>query len=167
LLRRCIHPWSPARRATTDEWSSAMACFPKIDQPCPLGIDAQKRIDGYCGHCSKAVHSLDAMSDAERIGFLRNASGPMCVSYRVRAPRSAALGLGAVLVLSMAGQGHADPVGGDAAAAAPATATAQAAVVAPPPKEEPPVMMMGGVSAPASATFIDEDDAPELPTVHE
>jgi hypothetical protein len=29
------------------------------------------------------------------------------------------------------------------------------------------VMMMGGVSAPASATFIDEDDAPELPTVHE
>jgi len=141
-----------------------MACFPKIDQPCPLGIDAQKRIDGFCGHCSKAVHSLDAMSDAERIGFLRNASGPVCVSYRVRAPRSAALGLGAVLVLSMAGQGHADPIG-DAAVGAPASA--QAAVVAPPPAEEPPVMMMGGVSDPASATLIDEDDAPELPVVHE
>jgi hypothetical protein len=142
-----------------------MACFPKIDQPCPLGIDEQKRIDGYCGRCSKAVHSLDAMSDAERIGFLRNASGPVCVSYRVRAPRSAALGLGAVLVLSMAGQGHADPIGSDVPAGAPATV--QAAVVAPPPKEEPPVMMMGGVSDPASVTFIEEDDAPELPVVHD
>lgn len=141
-----------------------MACFPKIDQPCPLGIDAQKRIDGYCGHCSKAVHSLDAMSDAERIGFLRNASGPVCVSYRTRMPRSAALGLGAVLVLSMAGQGRADPVGSDVTAGAPATV--QAAVVAPPPPDEP-VMMMGGVSDPSAAMFVDEDDTPELPVVHE
>ena len=138
-----------------------MACFPKIDQPCPLGIDAQRRINGYCGHCSKAVHSLDAMSDAERLGFLRNAGGPVCVSYR--APRAAALGLGAALVLSMAAPGHADPIGSDANVVQAATAQ----TVAPPPPEQPPVMMMGGVSDPASAALIDEDDAPELPVVHE
>jgi hypothetical protein len=138
-----------------------MACFPKIDQPCPLGIDAQRRINGYCGHCSKAVHSLDAMSDAERAGFLRNASGPVCVSYRVRMPRSAALGLGAALALSMAAPGKADPADGNANIA---QATA---VAAPAPPDQPQVMMMGGISDPGSATLVDEDDAAELPIVHE
>jgi hypothetical protein len=142
-----------------------MACFPKIDQPCPLGIDEQKRIDGYCGRCSKAVHSLDAMSDAERIGFLRNASGPVCVSYRARMPRSAALGLGAALVLSMAAPGHADPVGLDVQVT---SVTAGTATTAPPPPEEP-VMLMGGISDPKAAAMVDDqdDDVPELPIVHE
>jgi len=76
-----------------------MALFPKIDQACPLGIDAQKRIDGYCGHCSKHVQALDGMDDAERGAFLRNATGPVCVSYRVPLRRGVSAGLGAVLVL--------------------------------------------------------------------
>jgi len=140
-----------------------MACFPKIDQPCPLGIDAQRRINGFCGHCSKTVHSLDAMGNAERLDFLRAASGPVCVSYRV--PRAAALGLGAVLVLSMAAPIHADPVGADIQAS---PVAAGAATTAPPPPEEP-VMLMGGVSDPKAAAMVDDetDDVPELPVVHE
>ena len=43
-----------------------MACFPKIDQPCPLGIDERERIDGYCARCEKTVHALDALDQAAR-----------------------------------------------------------------------------------------------------
>lgn len=147
-----------------------MACFPKIDQPCPLGIDAQKRINGYCGNCSKSVHALDAMSDAQRMDFLSNASGPVCVSYRVR--RSAAIGLGAVLVLSMAAPGRAQDVSADVSARPAHEAAAvelKSAQVPVPVKDEPEVLLMGGVNDPASAAFIDveDDGAPELPMVRE
>lgn len=142
-----------------------MACFPKIDQPCPLGIDAQRRIAGFCGHCSKAVHGLDAMSDAERVAFMRNAQGPICVSFRVR--RGAAIGLGVALALSASVPGHADPVGPELQAAVESVA---ATTTPPPPPPEPPVMLMGGVSDPQSVAFVeddDDDDVPELPIVHE
>ncbi|HEU4663580.1 MAG TPA: hypothetical protein VFS55_06085 [Dokdonella sp.] len=141
-----------------------MACFPKIDQPCPLGIDAQRRIAGFCGHCSKAVHGLDAMSDAERIAFVRNAQSPICVSFRAR--RGAALGLGVALVLSAAAPAHADPVGTDIQATMESIA---ATSTPPPPPAEPEVMLMGGVSDPLSVVFVDDgdDDVPELPIVHE
>jgi len=140
-----------------------MACFPKIDQPCPLGIDAQRRIAGFCNHCSKAVHGLDAMSDAERIAFVRNASGPICVSYRVR--RGVALGLGAALAISVAVPGQADPVGTEIQA----SVAAGVATTAPPPPPEPQVLLMGGVSDPKSVAMVDDedDDVPELPIVHE
>ncbi|MGN6521108.1 MAG: hypothetical protein ACTHK2_16985 [Dokdonella sp.] len=140
-----------------------MACFPKIDQPCPLGIDAQRRIAGFCNHCSKAVHGLDAMSDAERIAFVRNAPGPICVSYRLR--RGVALGLGVALAISVAVPGQADPVGTEIQA----TVSAGAASTAPTPPEEPQVLLMGGVSDPKSAAMVDggDDDVPELPIVHE
>ena len=140
-----------------------MACFPKIDQPCPLGIDAQRRIAGFCGHCSKAVHGLDAMSDAERIAFVRNAPGPICVSYRVR--RGVALGLGAALAISVAVPGQADPVGTEIQA----SVAAGVASTAPTPPPEPQVLLMGGVSDPKSAAMVDDedDDVPELPIVHE
>lgn len=140
-----------------------MACFPKIDQPCPLRIDAQRRIAGFCNHCSKAVHALDAMSDAERAAFVRNAQGPICVSFRVR--RGAALGLGAALALSATAPTHADPVGADIGAATPSSA----ATSTPPPLPEHEVLLMGGVSDPQSVAMIDDedDDVPELPIVHE
>ena len=141
-----------------------MACFPKIDQPCPLGIDAQRRIAGFCGHCSKAVHGLDAMSDAERIAFVRNAPGPICVSYRVR--RGVALGLGAALAISVAVPGQADPVGTEIQAS---VAAGVATTAPPPPPPEPQVLLMGGVSDPKSVAMVDDedDDVPELPIVHE
>lgn len=139
-----------------------MACFPKIDQPCPLGIDAQRRVGGFCNHCSKAVHALDAMSEAERIALVRNAQGPICVSFRVR--RGAALGLGAALALSAAAPTHADPSGTDIQA----SIDSVAATTTPPPPPEHEVLLMGGVSDPQSAAMIDdEDDVPELPIVHE
>ncbi|HEY6941537.1 hypothetical protein [Dokdonella sp.] len=142
-----------------------MACFPKIDQPCPLGIDAQRRVAGYCGHCRKAVHGLDAMSDADRIAFVRHSQGPICVSYRVR--RGAALGLGAAFALTLASPGQADPVGIDVRA----TVESGAATTAPPPPPEHEVLLMGGISDPQSAAIVDDGDGdgdvPELPVVRE
>jgi hypothetical protein len=81
-----------------------MARFPKIDQPCPLGIDEQRRIDGYCSRCEKPVHDLTAFDDDERVAFMRSRTGPLCVSYRV--PRAAparhvGAGLGAALAISV------------------------------------------------------------------
>jgi len=81
-----------------------MARFPKIDQPCPLGIDEQRRIDGYCSRCEKPVHDLTAFDDDERVAFMRSNTGPLCVSYRV--PRAAparhvGAGLGAALAISV------------------------------------------------------------------
>lgn len=139
-----------------------MACFPKIDQPCPLGIDAQRRIRGHCAHCNKHVQALDAMSDAERAAFLRSAAGPVCVSYRV--PRAAIIGLGAVLVLSGVAPGHADPVGVDIQAT---PVSAGVATTAPPPDE--PIILMGGIADPAAAAeaLDDDSDIPDLPLVHE
>jgi hypothetical protein len=138
-----------------------MACFPKIDQPCPLGIDAQRRIRGHCAHCSKHVQSLDGMDGAARAAYLRAATGPVCVSYRV--PRAAILGLGAVLVLSSVAPGHAaDPVGAGVAVDVPAAPVE-------PGKNDEPVMLMGGVTDPSAAADAMEadDDVPELPVVHE
>jgi hypothetical protein len=149
-----------------------MALFPKIDQACPLGIDAQKRINGYCGHCSKHVQALDGMNDAERGAFLRNATGPVCVSYRVPLRRGMSAGLGAALVLSLAGPVRA----ADAPVPAPtearglhatkdiAPAVPQVSVAEPP---KPEVMLTGGVSNPADAQMVEEDDVPELPIVSE
>jgi len=81
-----------------------MARFPKIDQPCPLGIDEQRRIDGYCGHCEKPVHDLTVFDDDERIAFMRAKQGPLCVSYRVPrvAPaRHLGAGFGAALAIGV------------------------------------------------------------------
>jgi hypothetical protein len=149
-----------------------MALFPKIDQPCPLGIDAQKRINGYCGHCSKHVQALDGMNDAERGAFLRNAVGPVCVSYRVPLRRGVSAGLGAVLVLSLAGPVRATDAPMPAPTEAGSTQSIQAAKVAvpttnAPETDKPEVMLMGGVSNPAEAQLVEEDDVPELPMVRE
>ena len=78
-----------------------MALFPKIDQPCPLGSDELKRINGHCGRCNKTVHSLDGMTDEQRLAFVRNVKGPLCVSYSIPERRHAA-GFGAALALSIA-----------------------------------------------------------------
>jgi hypothetical protein len=150
-----------------------MACFPPIDQPCPLGIDAQRRIAGFCAHCRTAVHPLDGMSVAERAAFLRAAPGPVCVSYRM--PRAAIIGLGAVLVLSTIGAPRAEEradvaaAGPPAAEAGPVPATAADAGTAVTPATDEPVLLMGAVVDPAAAaaTLDGDDDVPDLPVAHE
>lgn len=145
-----------------------MSVFPKIDQACPLDADAQRGVGNFCGHCSKSVHALDAMSDAARAALLRDASGPICVSYRVRGGHAAAFGLGAALLVGAALPAHAQ----DAApaervvASAPTTGT-RIAPAAPPEKLE--TVMVGAVKDPRAAQWIDagDDDVPELPVHHE
>ena len=142
-----------------------MACYPKIDQPCPLGIDERRRIDGWCNRCSKSVHSLDGMDDAERMAFMRNAKGPLCVTYRV-ATRGAALGLGAALALAA-------PVGKAQDTDASSMSRADAPTVAPSSLGDASdgkldSITVGGVSDPATVEFIDASDAlPDLPVVLE
>jgi hypothetical protein len=153
-----------------------MARFPRIDQPCPLAPDAQKRIKGDCGLCGKTVHCLDGKSDAERAEFMRKASGPVCVSYRLTA------GISAALALSIAGPLAASPVEAPTDTTSPAPATAHQAESAPvitfqagaPPQtpvtaeealdELDEVIFLGGVSKPGEAEWVGSDESlPELP----
>jgi hypothetical protein len=150
-----------------------LARFPKIDQPCPLSPKAQRGIKGDCGLCGKTVHCLDGKSDGERAALLRNASGPVCVSYRIAASLSAAV------ALSMAGPLAASP-SSSAADAEPAPQTTQADTrpviftADPPPAQtsvaqeevldEDELIFVGGISRPDEAEWIDTDASlPELP----
>jgi hypothetical protein len=160
-----------------------MALFPKIDQPCPLGIDEQKRIAGYCGRCSKTVHALDAMSDAERVALVGSARGSVCVSYRTR--RTPGVGFGAAFALAVASPVFATdvlPVAVDRAAeqrsvddvASPFTGAQPSG---PKCKDKDDVqerasegaqklefiISMGGVSRPEDADWIDDSTLPDLP----
>ncbi|MGO1073774.1 hypothetical protein [Lysobacter sp. CA199] len=143
-----------------------MARYPRIDQPCPLDAQARRRIDGNCGLCGKTVHCLDGRSDAERAELLRQASGPVCVSYR--------LAMGTALALAIAGPVAASPA--DAIApvtpllAAPLTppnAASQAHTpVAPENLIEPgmELVFVGGISRPDEAEWVEDDHSlPELP----
>ena len=150
-----------------------MARFPRIDQPCPLAPDAQKRIKGDCGLCGKTVHCLDGRSDAERAEFMRKASGPVCVSYRLTA------GISAAFALSMAGPLAASPVEASADKSSPTAAQqaetqpvifqagtppAQTPVTAEETLEELEIIFVGGVSRPGEAEWVDTDESlPELP----
>jgi hypothetical protein len=158
--------------------------FPKIDQPCPLAIDAQKRLDGYCTRCERSVHSLDAMSAGEREALLRSACGSICVSYRMPAPRrttrfGAAMALAMVVLPAAATE---TPLAGSAPAAeTPAAPSAfsdalhpaqvkckegEAAATESLPIES--ITITGGVSHPGDAEWVDADDSlPDLPVVTE
>lgn len=144
-----------------------MACFPKIDQACPLDSDAQRGVGSWCGRCGTTVHALDAMDDAARATFLREASGPVCVSYRLRASR-VALGLGAALLVSSALPAHADDA--QQAVAAPQVQTGTRIKTSDKNAEAlEPIVVMGAVKDPRGATLVDVDDrdVPDLPVVHE
>ncbi|QWF16581.1 hypothetical protein [Lysobacter capsici] len=140
-----------------------MARYPRIDQPCPLDDAARSRVDGHCGLCGKTVHCLDGRSDTERAALLRQASGPVCVSYR--------LALGTALALSIAAPAAASPVdvaaSSQAAPLTPPNATPQAQTpVAPETLVEPDLQMVfvGSISRPGEAEWVDDDHhLPELP----
>jgi hypothetical protein len=82
-----------------------MARVPVITSPCPLRWKSMPSAGmDFCSQCSRRVHNLDAMSDAERGSFFATCSGEVCVAYTVRRPHvlagvlgiAAALGGGAV-----------------------------------------------------------------------
>ena len=143
-----------------------MARYPRIDQPCPLDAQARRRIDGHCGLCGKTVHCLDGRSDTERAALLQQASGPVCVSYR--------LALGTALALSLAAPAAASPI--DLAAPAPPAQAASLDPSNPEPSAQTPVaqqplldpdldmVFVGGISRPDEAEWVDDKaDLPELP----
>lgn len=153
-----------------------MALVPKIDQPCPLGIDELRRLNGYCGHCKTQVHALDGLNEAERRALLEAASGPICVSYRV--PRSAPLRRGAGFGIAIAatlvsgGAFAADPPSLLAPTASEPSATpfatapllpAEATAECEETKLDRIMITGGGVSDPQDAQWIDDSELPELP----
>lgn len=153
-----------------------MACFPKIDRPCPLSRAEQAGVGGHCAHCDHAVHHLDGLDSEARRALVRNAGGPLCVAYRV--PMAAAA-LALSLALPVAAQENAGlPPASDEA---PIIATAGAEGPVSPvtsPEAEPPeceealeemLMVMGGISATDAAQWLDEADSelPEIPIVSE
>ncbi|NUO78270.1 MAG: hypothetical protein HOQ32_19950 [Lysobacter sp.] len=151
-----------------------MAQVPKIDTPCPLGIDEQRRIDGHCARCDKQVHKLDAMSDSERRALLAKAEGPLCVSYRAPRPqalrRGAGFGIAIAATLVSGGAFASDPP-----ALLPAAAGEQASPVTPAPLLAAPAsapdceedgqtwVLIGGVNDPSDAQWVDDSELPELP----
>lgn len=170
-----------------------MARFPEIDSPCPLGIDEQRRIDGYCSRCEKPVHDLTLLGDDQRVAFMRAARGPVCVSYRTARPVTrASAGLGAALAISVLASTPPAaieplPTGSETSAAQQSVeaarpspiATAQtpakpkcADAVAGEPGQESAsesapadwrVITVGGVRDPAAASWVDDGTLPELP----
>ncbi|MCP5384505.1 MAG: hypothetical protein H6913_07810 [Altererythrobacter sp.] len=89
-----------------------MACFPKIDSPCPYKGDIVDIMDGdICSLCSKPVYDLTDLDDEGRHDLLAGRSGEMCVSYRLgarAAMAAAAMGASVVAVPTMA-QDSPDP----------------------------------------------------------
>ena len=157
-----------------------MACFPKIDQPCPLGIDEQRRLDGWCARCEKTVHALDGMSEEERRSLLRRAGGPICVAWRRPAPKRIGIGLGAALAASVTASALAIEVLPAGPAAEPLQTPATSAPSLLGAKSAGPecdeeakaaaepslqMVMVGGVSDPAAAEWVDDSDLPDLPMV--
>lgn len=129
-----------------------VACYPRIDLPCPLDIDAQRRIDGYCGHCARRVHRLGP-DDARAV--LGAATEPVCVSYRLSAVHAAALGLAlGGLVTALPAQADSPP--GVSTASSERAASEKLEFI----------VIVGGVSRPGEAEWIDDEDGlPEIPVV--
>ena len=154
-----------------------MACFPKIDRPCPLSRAEQAGVGRHCAHCDHAVHHLDGLDSQARRALLRNAGGPLCVAYRVpMAAAALALSL-AMPVAAQEGTGL-PPAPDDAPIVSSATADGPVSPVASPQDAEAPdcaeelseiIMVMGGISAPDAAQWLDETDSelPEIPVVSE
>ena len=87
-----------------------MARVPVISSPCPLRWKSMPSIGmDFCGQCSRRVHNLDGLNDADRQAFFATCSGEVCVAYTVR--RSSTLagvrGLGVAAAASLMAGGPA------------------------------------------------------------
>lgn len=137
-----------------------MARFPRIENTCPLPAEQQRCVAGFCGQCGKSVQSLDDMDDGQRAAWMDQATGPVCVSYRLPRPALAGLAVAALLAAAPAVAGSPD-------AAQEKGATVEA--VADAPDEANPllmIVMVGGISEPGTAEWIDDSGLAELPQRH-
>jgi predicted Fe-S protein YdhL (DUF1289 family) len=123
-----------------------MAMFPKIQSPCPFVNRLTTLMHGdVCGACERQVFDLTAMSDGERVAFMKGCTAKVCVSYKMRMrPVVAAAVLAAAIAVPTA--------------VAACDATGEIVVV------------VGGINDPANTEYIEDasDSAiPVLPVVHE
>jgi hypothetical protein len=143
--------------------------FPIIDSPCPLSQLELSGIAGHCGRCGKTVHALDGMDDADRSAFMRQAKGPICVSYRLPIAVAAALALSLAAPV-LAHDASADStvhqaIAAPARVASPVAKTPMVASTDTQPKPPEPVYVLaGGVHIPAASQSTEDRSLPELPT---
>lgn len=137
-----------------------MARVPRIDRPCPLSPDEQRRIAGDCVRCGHPVHRLDALDDTQRETLLRAAQGPICVSYRTPARAAGLMAIALTLVA------------GSAMAESPAPLVANPAEPSTPVQSEPTLLdadsmlvWVGGISEPSTVEWVDDSALPELPMI--
>src|ERR1041384_2856105 len=63
-----------------------MAIFPKVQSPCPFVDRLSTMMAGdVCRACKRQVFDLSAMSDGERVAFMKGRSSRVGVSYKMRA----------------------------------------------------------------------------------
>lgn len=145
-----------------------MARVPRIDSPCPLPAGARPVNGGHCSHCNITVHCLDGQDSAARETLLASATGPLCVSYRVRTR----IAIAATLVTASAAAFAGDPLlpertespversatlagatsGGNGIPDSNGTDAATALA-----EFENGEQFLGGVTRPADATWIDDE----------
>ena len=129
-----------------------MAIFPKIQSPCPYVDRLDTVMDGdLCRLCNRQVFDLTAMTDGERVAFMKGCSGEVCVSYRFPVRQAMAAAVTAAVL------------------ATPAVSFAQQAPVDASGLEMI-VVTAGAIKDPANTEYIeDAADAaiPELPVVYE
>jgi predicted Fe-S protein YdhL (DUF1289 family) len=125
-----------------------LAIYPKIQSPCPYAGNLAAIMDGdMCRACKRQVFDLTAMSDDERVAFVRGCKDEVCVTYRfpVR-PLIAAAAIAAAMAVA------------PTVAAACDASTVET------------VVETGGIKDPAHVAFVQNPgDAaiPELPVVYE
>jgi predicted Fe-S protein YdhL (DUF1289 family) len=80
-----------------------MALYPKIQSPCRYKGSLSDILDGdICRLCKREVFDLTAMTDGERVSFMRSCNAEVCVSYRVRPAIAAAVFSAALMAPTMA-----------------------------------------------------------------
>lgn len=154
-----------------------MARVPRLDSPCPLPPGARPVNGGHCSHCNATVHCLDGHDTAAREALLASATGPLCVSYRVRTR----IAIAATLVSASAAAFAGDPllpervespvnsdmlerievVGGGITRPADAVWTPDASEAS----GGLDHVMVGGITRPDDATWHDDADIATLPVV--
>jgi hypothetical protein len=119
----------------------------------------------FCGHCSRSVHNLDSMTEAQREAFLTECSGKVCVSYTVPVTRHnpSKIGIGLAAGVLVAGAAIADGL----YSGVPTNGQPAAGEYCDPLREE--FVLVGGTNAGKEVQWIDESEAavdnPELPEI--
>ena len=137
-----------------------MASYPKVESRCPLQ-NAQARataFDGdFCRACDRRVHDLSAMNDAQRVAFMAQCSGEVCVSYTVSKHRSASKLAQGALAATLATMAASGALIATSAAADPLICDTEIEVI------------VGGIKSAEDAEWLELEplavDAPELPIV--